>query len=422
MRPKQSSSPALRSIFSVLLVSGWLVAAAWAGTETVLVNFTGPNGGQPWAELIFDQAGNLYGTASVGGAYKNGIVFELSPSKSGWKETILHSFRGDQDGSMPVSNVAFDSAGNLYGTTAYGGANGCGMGCGTVFKLSPVSKGWKKTILYSFNGNVTQNGENPGAAITIDRPGNLYSTMYDGGSSVCVGGCGLVYKLNHDAHGWHHSVIYTFCPASPCLDGAVPSGDLTLDAAGNLYGTTLYGGAGTCQNNGPPGCGTAFRLSPSKGGWQETVLYSFTGGTDGSNPYGDLVPDASGNLYGTNNEIVGWGSIFELQPSKGDWKLKVLYNFDGKNGQGPQGPLVFDNAGDLYGTTTAGGPGDAGVIFKLLPTNGKWNEKVLFTFPGNGKGGASPYAGVVRDRQGSLYGTTNAGGTIGFGVVFQVIP
>jgi uncharacterized repeat protein (TIGR03803 family) len=261
-----------------------------SGQETVLHEFSGnPDGELPEAPLVADAAGNLYGTTYEGGAFDNaGVVFKLDSKGS---ETILHSFCSEAnctDGDSPYSGMILDSAGNLYGATAYGGE----FCCGVVYKIDPVGT---ETVLYSFTG--FSDGNDPQSMLLMDGSGNLYGTTREGGNGECGGsGCGVVFKLSpSDGGSWTESVLYTFCSLSECADGEWPrSGPLVIDAAGDLYGTTIFGGSDRSCNG--DACGVVFKLDASG---QETVLHSFTGGTDGATPQAGLVADKAGNLYGT---------------------------------------------------------------------------------------------------------------------------
>jgi uncharacterized repeat protein (TIGR03803 family) len=332
--------------------------------------------------------------------------------------------------------VIFDGAGNLYGTTVGGGANGGG----TVFKLSPSSGGsWKESVLYSFCSiNSCVDGFYPQSSLVFDQTGNLYGTTVSGGSgSACniYDGCGTVFKLTPSAGGsWTESVLHSFCSLAACADGRSEQNSfagVTFDGAGNLYGTTADGGSsGPC-------CGVVFELTPkADGSWKEEVLHSFTGGRDGAAPEDSLLFDGSGNLYGTAHEGgnlsqcggFGCGVVFELTPdSQGSWKEKVLHSFAGVDGGVPFASLVFDKAGNLYGTTVLGGDlrlcggSGCGVVFELTPNSkGGWNEKVLHAFYDHP--GAAPYAGVILDAAGNVYGTTNGDNNTTFGSVFEITP
>jgi uncharacterized repeat protein (TIGR03803 family) len=303
-------------------------------TQTVLHNFGGAgDGATPWGKPVFDAAGNLYGTASQGGASGFGAVYELSPSLTGiWNETLLYSFTGARDGGGPSSSLIFDGAGNLYGTTSNGGHSithicEINAGCGVVFELSPNSSGqWTETVLHNFNGN---NGWYAGTP-AFDPSGNLYGTTGNGGDlSGCAGfGCGLVYRLSPNANsGWTETVLHVFHPGSEGygdLGGSTPVG-VTLDAAGNLYGTTFYGAnySSGCSL-GLGGCGVVFKLSPNATeGWKERVLHTFTGGADGGNPQSGVTLDPHGNLFSTGVSgpsdsacltLGGCGVVFEIAP------------------------------------------------------------------------------------------------------------
>jgi uncharacterized repeat protein (TIGR03803 family) len=313
------------------------------GKETVLYSF---HRAGPASPVVRDAAGNLYGFTQFGGVYAAGAVFKLN--KTG-KETLLYSFTGGADGSSPHGDLARDKAGNLYGSTVYGGGTGCGgSGCGTVFELDPSGK---EKVLYSFTG--TSDGGVVWSGVTRDNAGNLYGTTYQGGSS---GGNGTVFKVSKAGK---ESVLHRFAGGA---DGAAPAGPVVRDSAGSLYGATTSGGSS--------GLGTVFKVDKTG---KETVLYSFAGGTDGANPYETgLVRDATGNLYGTT--LYGGGSgcggsgcgtVFELDPSG---KETVLYSFTGgTDGYAPWVGLYRDKAGTLYGTASSGGTSSCGTVFKLIP-------------------------------------------------------
>jgi len=405
------------AIFTVTL----LVTSAWAATnwqEKVLHSFNnnGTDGDQPYAGLTLDAAGNLYGTTFAGGAYNLGTVFELTPTQGGgWSETVLYSFGSyGTDGSNPIGGLIFDAAGNLYGTTNFGGTSGWG----TVFELTPTgSGGWTEMVLYSFcsQANCTD-GIRSLAGLIFDAAGNLYGTTIEGGAY----GNGTAFELTPTGGGgWTEQVLYSFG-----TDGEFPLAGLIFDAAGNLYGTTKMGGIGYW--------GTAFELSPNgNGGWTETVLCSFGVGGNGNEPYAGLIFDTAGNLYGTTlaGGAYGYGTVFELTPTQGGgWSETVLHSFNPETeGYGPTDSLIFDKNGNLYGTASEGGDlacnptYGCGMTFELTPTaGGGWTEQVLFNF--NGTDGANPSAGLIFDAAGNLYGTTNLGGAYGGGVVFEVSP
>jgi uncharacterized repeat protein (TIGR03803 family) len=407
-------------VFTTILLS----AAAWGtATEIVLYNFCQqsgcPDGARPNGELVFDAAGNLYGTTTTGGANNGGqgTVFELSPSKGGWTETVLYSFCAQPnctDGYAPSGPLIFDSLGNLYGTTGGGGTGGGG----TVFELSPSQGGWTETVLHSFCAFPCD--ANPNTGVTMDKAGNLFGTTF----------YNRVFELSPSGGGgWTESVIY---PGSGDFN---PAG-VTLDAAGDLYGVSANYGSG------PDPGGEVFELS-TPGVWEPSVLFAFPQNNegaypDGYNPYSTPVFDTAGNLYGTteSNGVFSQtdigGTAFKLTPGSMDWKFKLLHTFNGgKDGAGPLGPLVVDSSGSVYGSTNSGGEicpylGSAGcgTVFKLTPKGTAYTETVLWRF--NFTDGASPRSGVILDKAGNIYGTTFYGGsgTIseGPGVVFEVNP
>jgi len=386
-----------------------------ANKEKVLYSFNGSDGNAPYAALIADAAGNLYGTTYSGGAYGYGTVFRLLLGANGkWTETVLHSFDFGNDGVLPCARLIFDAAGNLYGTTRAGGA----YGYGSIFQLAPGAKGtWTETVLHNFNNS---DGFFPYAGLTFDRAGNLYGTTLYGGAY----GYGTVFQLALGASGtWIETVLYSF--SSNSTDGAYPYGGVLFDAAGALYGTTYSGGA--------YGYGTVFQLATGTNGtWIEKVLHSFgnSKSKDGINPYDDLVLDGAGNMYGTtySGGTYRYGTIFRLaQMSRGKWRETVLHSFNmGKGGAYPYGDVIFDSAGNMYGTTYSGGAYGHGTVFRFsLGTNGKWIEKVLSNFDGND--GNGPYDGLIFDATGNLYGTTEYGGGsscagLGCGTVFEIRP
>jgi uncharacterized repeat protein (TIGR03803 family) len=372
-----------------------------AQTYSVLYSFTGgADGGNPWAPLIQDAAGNLYGTTQAGGSSGWGTVFKLDASAT---ETVLYSFTGGTDGGFPLAGLVRDEAGNLYGTTFLGGDFACS--CGTVFKLDPTGK---VTVLYTFTG-YPGDGAAPNAGMVRDRAGNLYGMTSSGGAY----GDGIVFKL--DTNG-RETLLYTFTGGA---DGSFPLGDLILDAAGNLYGTTFYGGRGCAA-----GCGVVFRLN--KAG-KLTLLHTFTGTPDGQGPHGGLLRDAAGNLYGatSNGGAHSWGTVFKLDRTG---KETILYSFTGgtDGGRTRGSGLVRDPAGNLYGMTFSGGSGSCpdhgygagcGVVFKLDKAG---KETVLHQF--TGADGSQPRASLLRDSAGNLYGATSHGGANGQGEVFKIAP
>jgi uncharacterized repeat protein (TIGR03803 family) len=388
-------------VFSALLLITALPAQAKA-KETILYDFCSIPGeiyctdGSVPSGLTPDAAGNLYGTTYAGGAFGPGEVFELSPNGNGsWDETVLYSFTGGADGNTPYfSDVIFDSVGNLYGTTYLGGA----YGLGAVFELSPVGASWTETVLYSFAGGA--DGSTPETGLIMDPAGNLYGTTY----ATPWGGSPTVFELSPSGGGWTKQVIYNVATSDAAL---------TMDAAGNIFGV---------------GYSTAFELSPNgNGGWNPTVIHTFPSGPkDGSLPEGTLVLDQAGNLYGTTalGGTDNAGVVYKLSPGeKGKWKETILHSFKWGDGANPFGAVVFDAAGNMYGTTSEGGNyGNQGAAFKLVAPVGKgsYREKVLWDF--NGSDGSSPSCSLILDSAGNLYGTTQYGGEVGSGLVFELTP
>jgi uncharacterized repeat protein (TIGR03803 family) len=446
MRRKKFSLEASR-ILAVLVMALIPPAAAHAAnTYKVLHSFNGsPDGANPYAAVIFDARGNLYGTTTAGGSNGMGTVFKMTPKADGsWAEKVIYNFSSlgnCADGSGPQSQLTFDAAGNLYGT-ANGGVTSSCDGCGVVFKLAPNSNGtWTESVLYSFCSVAgCADGSTPSGGLIFDKAGTLYGTTeYGPSSNECSPGCGVVFKLAPNSNGtWMESVLYSFCSVAGCADGLSPLGSLIFDTAGNLYGTTQSGGlfSADCPNDGS-GCGVVFKLRPnSNGSWTESVLYSFcsvAACADGFFPDAGLIFDAAGSLYGTTF----WGGaccptggsggvVFKLTAnSDGSWRENVIHVFHGHPAAEPHAGVSFDAAGNLYGTTVDSEslPGKWGAIFKLgSGPGGGWTYDVLHTF--RDTPAARPYAGLVVDKVGNLYGTATDCGS-GYkceGVVFEMIP
>lgn len=409
-------------IAASLLATSTLASAQKA---SVLYSFhdSGRDGYAPYAGLVFDAAGNLYGATTTGGIYNGGTIFELSPNGSGgWTRKILHQFTlYGRGGYAPYGSLVLDTAGNLYGTTAYGGS----VDLGTVFELTPAQGGsWEENVLYSF-GRFNSDGVIPFSGVTFDAAGNLYGTTSRGGAGCFGSGCGAVFELTPTAGGgWKEEILHRFQVHG--VDGISPIGGVILDASGNLYGTTSVGGDPQCAGDGGlPGCGAVFELSPNAdGSWTETLLYAFTiNFWDGTYPYSGLVFDKSGNLYGTTYEggRGGQGTVFELMPQKdGSWDEKIVHAFGEQPGDGstPYAGVTVDAAGNLYGTTIF----DVyvtGTVFELTPApDGNFTEIILHRFKGTD--GSEPFGGVILDAGGNLYGTTASGGPNGGGTVFEI--
>jgi uncharacterized repeat protein (TIGR03803 family) len=408
-------------------------SAAAQVTYKTLYNFRGGADGSSPQAVVRDSAGNLYGTTFAGGANGYGSVFELSPNADGtWSKQTLHSF-ANTDGNEPGGTLIFDPAGNLYGITLYGGGTGgCYFtgDCGVVFKLTHNSDGsWTESVLHVFTGE-GGDGANPQGALTFDNAGNLYGTTAWGG-----GGMGSVFQLTPNSNGsWTEYMLYGF--AFDGATGAYPNGTKPVfDAAGNLYGTTTFGGLSGCspRGNGCYGLGVVFELTPnSTAPWNVHVLHSFTDGRDGASPTCPLILDTAGNVYGTaswGGSYSGNGTVFMLTPNAdGHWTERVLHEFTGgKDGGVPFAGLVFDSAGNLYGATLNGGnlsdcdAAGCGVVYELTRTSaGGWGETVLHTFENNP--GSHPSNSLIIDAAGHLYGTTNGDGVTTFGSVFEITP
>lgn len=438
------------SLLFLLLSSASVFASR---PEKLLLSFDVLNGEFPNG-MSMDASGNLWAVTAYGdsgncddgvGASGCGTVVEFTPVSGGWKSKVVYAFTGASDGYDPVGNLTFDSQGNIYGVTSQGGTAACS--CGTVFKLTPASGGWKHSLLYRFDPTKTRSdGMNPEAGVILDAAGNLYGTTPNGGNG-CDFSCGVVYELSPTANGaWTETILYNFKGGGGFgpNDGELSVAPLVFDAQGNLYGTTPWGGAnssGDCGSE-PTGCGVVFELSPNgSGGWTESVIHNFDSGKgDGFHPTDGLVLDADGNLYGTTtwgglNSCSGGsycGTAFELSPaSGGTWTETVLHSFSSSQGYGPSAGLIFDSTGNLYGTTVWGGVYNEGSAFELSPkSGGGWQASTLHSF-GNGMDGQRPNTTLVMDASGDLYGGTFIGGTdvtgctnygTGCGTVFEILP
>jgi uncharacterized repeat protein (TIGR03803 family) len=413
-------------------------AVLWAsGHEKVLHSFQSSTDGHvPLAGLVLNEEGNLYGTTSRGGRYGGGKVFELQPTGKGhWKEKTLYDF--STDGAFPESTLVFDDAGNLYGTTDANTASGYGYG--VVFELSPKPDGsWSETVVHGFSGG--SDGAYPVGDLVFDLAGNLCGVTEQGGGSSCGSQtCGTIFKLtrSHGKQGWTETIIYAFSEPS----GRPASGPIVA-GGGTVYGTTYNGGT---SKNCYQGCGTVFELKPAGRKWEKSTLYSFQGGGNGYRPESNLVLDAHGNLYGSlSRGGNGGGLIFELQRRGGRWQERMVYNFCTLNncadGRYPN-VLTIEKDGSLYGATQEGGnylcgyddDGGCGTVFKLFHAKTGWMEMVLYAFQGGPSDGEYPMGGVTRDAKGQLFGTTFGGGggdeqdcTFGdyggCGTVFEVMP
>ena len=395
----QAAATGLAVMFAIAVIP-----AAQAQKYAVIHNFTGgKDGALPRSTLILDRAGNLYGTA--------GPVFKMTRAGSGWIYTPLFIFPGGYYGSSSGAAPVFGPDGGLYGTTDNGGdlqcSDGEGFGCGTVFNLKPPPtrpasflSPWKETVLHAFAGRPSD-GEIPWTgALIFDQAGNIYGTTEFGGNA---GNWGTVYKLTPYAGGWTEAVLYNLGYGT---NG--PYSGVVMDSAGNLYGTT---GDGT----------VIFELSPGAGGWSFTDLHDFTGGkNDGGLAYGGLVFDSQGNLFGatTTGGTHSGGVVYELTPYNGTWQYQIIYNLP--SGGGPFDSLTVDAAGNLYGAAHEGGNDSAGMIFKLSQSNGSWTLTDLHDFSFNTEW--FPEGGVTLDADGNLFGTATDGGGYGWGVIWEITP
>ena len=328
---------------------------------TTLHTFDGTDGSEPNGGMIFDSTGNLYGTTADGGAHTHGTAFELTPGASGWTFTDFYDFCKNypyncDDGQNATAGFVLDSAGNLYGSA---GGGTCQVGYGVAFEFTPEPGGWNENILFDW-GCRNYDTSSSGAPLIFDRNGNLYGTGANGRYHS-----GTVFELTHASGRWKEHLLYQFCPRGfPCVDGAGPHG-VTFHGTSRLYGTTPGGGVNRC---GEADCGTVFTVRRSREGqWSEQVIYSFQSGETGNTPTGGVVFDKKGNIYGTAaqggspNCNGGCGVIYQLAPqSNGKWKYTVLHGFTGTDGGFPMGGVALDKSGNLYGTAY-------NVVFEITP-------------------------------------------------------
>ncbi len=380
------------------LLIGSLSQPGWTQTYRVIHNFTakGIDGGSPFGGPVLDRQGNLFGTTYTGGRYGAGSVYKLTPHGDGWKYTSLYSFKGEADGDAPGFGTLARSNGALYGTTEGGGY------LGVAFKVGPCRDTCPEKVMHSFGRGT--DGNEPIGGVVFDEAGNFYGTTLLGGTF----GNGTVYKVTPSGI---ETVIYNFTGGSDAVNpGAAP----TLDSQGNLFGSTSFGGVN--------GVGAVYELSPSGSGWTETVLYSFHGLNDGQNPLGGVIVDKAGNLYGGTFDggVNGGGTVYELSTSGGSWTMNILYSFVGGYG-GPYNKLALDAKGSLYGATEGEGANGFGLVFRLKPTNGDWEFTDLYDFA-DGNDGGEPYGGVAVDENGNVFGTADLGGSDNQGVIFEITP
>jgi len=323
-----------------------------------LYDFAGGTDGEfPLSGVIFGADGNLYGATNGGGQYGAGTIYKLQPPATvckkamcPWQETVLYSFTGLSDGRLPEGDLIFDLAGNLYGTTSVGGGGSCSGGCGVVFQLTPAHGSWTFSVVYTFTG--LADGALPESGVILDHSGNLYGTTVAGGAHSN----GTVFELTKAGAVWTKTVLHDFAGGS---DGQFPQAGLVFDPVGNLFGFAEFGGS---HNQ-----GTAFELQPSSGGWNYSVLFDF--GLQSQNPVYTPTLDSAGNLYGAANSggAHAAGAIFKLTFSGGSWSYVSLHDFTGPDGEYPYGGVVFDPEGNLYGTASGGGANYRGVVWEITP-------------------------------------------------------
>ena len=396
----------MKKLSMVFLAAALAPALPAAAQESVVYSFPTNETGDPVGPLLLG-GGALYG-ATTGGSASLGTVFELKKGAGGWKETTVHTFAGT-DGAYPVGGLIADANGVLYGTTSSSGAyNG-----GTFYSLTRSGKKWTEQTLWNFGNSQTQDSAAPACTLLMDASGAIYGTTQAGGAH----NLGTVFKLTSSGGVWTSTVLYSFAGGR---DGQTPQAGLTMDRSGVLYGTTYYGGA---QNQ-----GTVFALAPSGNTWSEGVLYSFGKGTDGRNPgYGTLAIDSNGDLYGTTlyGGVNDWGIVYELIPASGaKWKEKLVHTFgDASDGRVPNGGVIMGKSGVLYGDTIDGGVNFGGTVYQLVRSGNVWTESVATNFANFSGDGFFPQGGVTLDsKSGILYGTTDQGGSQGWGAVYQIVP
>ena len=404
----------------------------------VLHSFSGyPNDGlSPVSDVVFDRAGNLYGTTAGGGSGNGcgdngcGTVYELSPNKDGsWSEAVIYSFctnfdgQDCLDGSYPDGGLVLDPKGNLYGATSFGGPDcptECSMGCGVLFELSPPlqrGESWSETVLHNFCSTVANgqclDGASPTDQLIFDAEGNLYGTTFDGGSGHAPGG-GTAFEFSPSSKGWIETILYNFCSqgtGNDCPDGYSVYSGLTFDTSGNLYGTATYSGS----ENDPSG-GTVYELSRSGDGWKHQTLLAIPPNSKSNILQGGLAFDVRGNLYGTFSFTEGGVFRLDLLARK-----IQIFSFNGSDGFDPIGGVYVNSQAEAVYGTTSGSDNGPGNIFQITK-NG--TETVLHKFCSftDCTDGEIPWATLVPDKAGNLYGTTEFGGNYGAGVVFEITP
>jgi uncharacterized repeat protein (TIGR03803 family) len=404
---------------SVVLIAATLATPAAGQKPTVtqvIYSFAGDEDGEYTdTDLVVDSSENLYGTSVLGGAFASGTVFQLAPTASGWAHNILYSFRGGADGAEPYKGVTLGGDGVLYGTAGVGGlfVGPCvDTGCGVVFKLTNMGGAWTQEVIHSFTGGA--DGYGPGSGVTVDKQGNIYGTTPTGGAH----GLGVVYQLiPHASGGWTERILHTFTGDPDGSGGS--AGRLLLNDDGHIFGVCTTGGA--------YGAGTVYELIPTAAGeWSLHVQYAFRGEPDAGFPYGTIVADGRGNLYGTTyyagaNDL---GTIYRLSRGAGGWSQTGLYSFKGgADGSGPISTLVAAADGNLYGTTSEGGAAcSCGTIFKVNLSGSGPVYQVMYRFQGP-PDGAFIYNGMAANAARTiLFGASVHGGTFNEGAVFKFVP
>ncbi len=358
----------------------------------------GNPGGQLGGSLAFDSNGNIYGTTLLQ-PLGSGSVYELSPQGNGvWKQALID----DNNLAFPSLGVTLDAQGNIFGADELGPPPYFYIQ-GSIFELSPkAGGGYSKKVAYQFPGFGGPAG--PNGDLVRDSAGNFYGTTSGNGNST---GPDEVFELQNTSKGYQYIDLHSFCSDPDCADGEYPRDGLTSGPEGVFYGTTSSGGQ--------YGEGLVFQVQKVSGQWNYTVLHSFDG-DDGDEPNARVVLDAAGNLYGTTElgGEYGFGTVYQLTP---DGALTLLHSFSSSEGNYPYGGLAIDSKGSLYGTTTFGGTNDAGNVFKLVPqAGGDWQEEILYNFPGKMKNGSGAFGNLAIDKAGNLYGNT------WYGVVFEITP
>ena len=421
----------VKAIGMVSLVAGLMLGAASMAAGHTFQSNGKKDGAGPSTGLVADSKGSLYGATGGGGQYGQGTVYKLTADGDAWKETILYSFAGGSEGSPSGSLLLDNRSHKIYGTTSFGGANGYG----SVYELTPGNP-WTLSVLYSFRGN--PDGIYPVGGVIADESGALYGVDSGGGRKTDYGAIFRLAPPTEAGGAWTEKIIYIFTGGT---DGAFPNGGLIFDSDHSLYGTTING----TQQAPSSGSAFKLSPPSGPGSWTLTTLYTFTGGTDGGAPSAGLIFDSSGALYGTTSfggdpacaQGESCGTVFKLTlpaGGSGAWKESVLYAFTGgSDGAAPEASLILDSTGALYSTTIGGGEfsstcglgagAGCGTVFKVTPPSGgagPWTESVLYAFQGGGDG-ANPFTPVFMLGS-NLYGTTVYGGAPNGGTVFEVIP